>query len=67
VLQYRQFNIEQTVGRYIIEGFHSGEIEVMVFWVVALCSLVVGNQCFGGHAATVFSVEVPTTKQPQKP
>jgi hypothetical protein len=33
-------------------------IEAMVFWAVALCSIVVGNQYSGGHAASTFRVEV---------
>jgi hypothetical protein len=31
----------------------------VVFWVVALCSLVVGNRHFGGRAASIFRVEDP--------
>jgi hypothetical protein len=32
------------------------KIQVTAFWVVAPCSLVVGNRCFGGHAASIFRV-----------
>jgi hypothetical protein len=32
--------------------------EVVVFWAVALCSKVDGNQRFGGRAEPIFRVEV---------
>jgi hypothetical protein len=31
---------------------------VVVLWVIVPCSLVVGNVSFGGHAASIFRVEV---------
>jgi hypothetical protein len=37
---------------------YGNEPEVMVTWVVAPCSLVVGNRRFGGRAASIFRVEV---------
>jgi len=32
--------------------------EVMVFWIIVPCSLVVANQCFRGRAASISRVEV---------
>jgi hypothetical protein len=36
----------------------------MVFWVVTPCSLVDGNQCFGGRAASIVRVEVTKEMHP---
>jgi hypothetical protein len=36
---------------------NNNKLEFTVFWVVAPCSLVVGNQRFGGRAASIFRVE----------
>jgi len=46
------------VCRWVVRGYHGGGIEVMVFWVVTPCSMVVGNQRFGGRTASIFKVEV---------
>jgi hypothetical protein len=41
----------------VIQGYHGGGIEVVVFWVVTVCSLVDVNQHFGARAASIFRAE----------
>lgn len=47
-----------------ISGFHSGKMQIVVFWVVTPCSVVGGYQRFGKkRIAFVFSVNTYKTTQ----
>jgi hypothetical protein len=41
---------------FVIRVLHGGEMQIVVFWVIARCILVAGNDCFGGHTASIFAV-----------
>jgi hypothetical protein len=45
-----------NIGSVRSEVLTMVEIQVQVFWVVTPCSVVVGYECFGGHADSIFWV-----------
>jgi hypothetical protein len=45
------------------EVFRTVIVQVVVFWVVTLCSLVTGYHQFEGHDSFIFMVEVILTQK----